>query len=114
MREFLLVLKALANPARARIVKLLEEGELCVCDIIAVIGLKQSTISKHLNILKNAGLVDDRKEGTWAYYMLSKDKINEYNLFMNSMMKKCLNDEDVIQKDKQKMNLFNCCKKKVQ
>jgi ArsR family transcriptional regulator, arsenate/arsenite/antimonite-responsive transcriptional repressor len=112
MREFLLVLKALANPARARIIKLLEEGELCVCDIIIVIGLKQSTISKHLNILKNAGLVDDRKDGTWAYYRLSKDRINEYNVFMNTMMKKCLNEDDSVKKDKIKMITCCCCKKK--
>jgi ArsR family transcriptional regulator, arsenate/arsenite/antimonite-responsive transcriptional repressor len=112
MREFLLVLKALANPVRARIVKLLEERELCVCDIIEVIGLKQSTISKHLNILKNAGLVDDRKDGTWAFYRLSKDRINEYNIFMNGVMKKCLNNEDSVKKDKAKMIQRCCCKKK--
>jgi ArsR family transcriptional regulator, arsenate/arsenite/antimonite-responsive transcriptional repressor len=112
MREFLLVLKALANPARVRIIKLLEEGELCVCDVIEVIGLKQSTISKHLNILKNAGLVDDRKEGTWSYYRLSKSRINEYNLFMNNMMKKCLNDEESVKKDKEKMMKCCFCRKK--
>ena len=112
MRDLLIILKALANPARLRIVKLLEADELCVCDIITVIGLKQSTISKHLNILKNAGLVDDRKDGTWAYYRLSKKCINEYNLFMNSVMKKCLNENEEIKKDRQKMSIECCCRKK--
>jgi len=112
MRDLLIILKALANPARLRIVKLLEAGELCVCDIITVVGLKQSTISKHLNILKNAGLVDDRKDGTWAYYRLSKNSINEYNLFMNSVIKKCLNENEEVIKDKKKMNTACCCRKK--
>ena len=73
------VLKAAGDPTRARILKLLENGELCVCQIMDVMKLGQSTISGHLAILRGAGLVRDRKDGRWAYYSLSDRKQNRYS-----------------------------------
>jgi ArsR family transcriptional regulator, arsenate/arsenite/antimonite-responsive transcriptional repressor len=111
MRNFLLVTKAISNPVRARILKLLEAGELCVCDIILTLGFKQSTISKHINILKNAGLVSDRRDGTWIFYSLSKENINGCNLIIINMMKKCLNEDLNIKKDTDKLKSVKCCLK---
>ena len=70
MRTALGVTKALADLQRLRILLLLRDGERCVCQIVEVLALAPSTISKHLSILSAAGLVDMRKEGRWAYYRL--------------------------------------------
>ena len=63
--------KALAHPARIRILAMLRGGELCVCQLIAVVRLAPSTISAHLAELKRAGLVEDRKEGKWVHVRLA-------------------------------------------
>lgn len=64
--------KSLADETRLRIVALLlEHEELCVCDLMAALELPQSTVSRHLAQLKNAGWVDDRREGIWVYYSLT-------------------------------------------
>jgi ArsR family transcriptional regulator, arsenate/arsenite/antimonite-responsive transcriptional repressor len=57
------ILKALSDHGRLRILKILEHKSLCVCEITELIGLATSTISAHLNILKNAGLIKDEKDG---------------------------------------------------
>jgi len=62
--------KALADETRLRILALLREGELCVCDLMAVLNLPQSTVSRHLAYLRNAGLVEDRRRGVWMFYRL--------------------------------------------
>lgn len=62
--------KTLAHPVRLRILALLRDGELCVCQIKAVIGLPTSTISEHLTHLRRAGVLEERKEGRWVYYTL--------------------------------------------
>ena len=80
IRDFVLVAKAVADPTRARILKMLEPGELCVCDITAGLDLAQSTVSKHLGILRNAGLIVGRKVGLWVYYRLETAPINPHNL----------------------------------
>jgi len=64
------LLKTLGHPARLRILALLRGGELCVCQINAVIGLAASTVSEHLTELRRAGLLTERKEGRWVYYEL--------------------------------------------
>jgi ArsR family transcriptional regulator len=70
MRATLRVTKALSDIQRVRILMMLRSGERCVCQIIAVLGLAPSTVSKHLSLLSAADLVDSRKEGRWAYYRL--------------------------------------------
>jgi len=70
MREFMAVTKALADENRVRVLLALQDGELCVCQITELFGLAASTISKHLSILYQAGLVDSRKDGRWMYYCL--------------------------------------------
>ena len=73
MRHYEGVMKAVADPTRVRIIKMLEGGELCVCQIIAVLALSPSTVSKHLALLKSAGLVNDRKEKKWVHYSLDRE-----------------------------------------
>ena len=70
------IIKALADPTRLKIVYLLSKSnELCVCEIMAALDKPQPTVSHHLNLLKNAGLLKWRKEGVWTHYRLSKMKI---------------------------------------
>jgi len=64
------VAKALAHPSRLLMLDVLSRGEACVCDLTRLVGSDQSTVSKHLAVLRNAGLVDLRKEGTMAFYRL--------------------------------------------
>jgi ArsR family transcriptional regulator, arsenate/arsenite/antimonite-responsive transcriptional repressor len=70
MKHAIKLFKALGDPTRLRIVKLLEGGELCVCQLMAVLGMGQSRISRHLSILKEAGLIEDRRAGKWVHYRL--------------------------------------------
>jgi len=70
LRSTLRVTKALSDIQRLRILLMLRAGELCVCQLIAVLELAPSTVSKHLSVLSAAGLVDARKDGRWAYYRL--------------------------------------------
>src|SRR5690606_29945151 len=70
VRDVILITKALADPNRVRILCALRNGELCVCQLLELLGLAPSTVSKHLAILANARLVECRKDGRWAYYRL--------------------------------------------
>ncbi|MBW6509163.1 MAG: metalloregulator ArsR/SmtB family transcription factor [Desulfuromonadales bacterium] len=64
--------KALSDETRLRILALLSDGELCVCDLMAALELPQSTVSRHLAYLRNAGLVDDERRGVWMFYRLKQ------------------------------------------
>jgi ArsR family transcriptional regulator len=72
MRDTLDVMKALADETRLRALFALRSGELCVCQLIALLELAPSTVSKHLSILRSARLVESRKDGRWMYYQLSR------------------------------------------
>jgi len=71
MRDLMAVTKALADENRVRMLLALRHQELCVCQIVALMRLATSTVSKHMSILKQARLVDSRKEGRWMYYRLA-------------------------------------------
>lgn len=71
------IFKAISDPTRLKILYLLQDGELCVCEIIAVLEKPQSTISHHLNVLKKAGFIQGRKEGLWIHYQLTSDQLLE-------------------------------------
>ena len=74
MKHLAQTIKALSDPIRLRIVLLLQaEGELCVCDLMAVLKLPQSTISRHLAYLKRSCWVETRRQGVWMYYTLSPE-----------------------------------------
>jgi len=70
MRAFMNITRALADERRVRALLILRKGEVCVCQITELFGLAPSTISKHLSILYQAGLVESRKDGRWMYYSL--------------------------------------------
>jgi ArsR family transcriptional regulator, arsenate/arsenite/antimonite-responsive transcriptional repressor len=70
VKDFLNITKALADENRLRMLLALQNGELCVCQITELMGLAMSTVSKHLSILYQAGLLNARKEGRWMYYSL--------------------------------------------
>lgn len=70
MKDFVAVTKALSDSNRIRALIALRRGDLCVCRIIALLGLAPSTVSKHMSVLKHAGLVRCRKEERWMYYRL--------------------------------------------
>jgi DNA-binding transcriptional ArsR family regulator len=68
--DVITVAKALSNKTRFRLLMALRGGELCVCRLVALVDLATATVSKHLLVLKNAGLVDARKDGRWMYYRI--------------------------------------------
>lgn len=68
MRHIISLSKALADPNRVRALLALRGRELCVCQIVELLGLAASTVSKHLSVLEHAGLLERRKDGRWAYY----------------------------------------------
>jgi DNA-binding transcriptional ArsR family regulator len=70
MREILSITKALADENRLRALYALQSGELCLCQIIELLRLAPSTVSKHMSILRQARLIEGRKEGRWIYYRL--------------------------------------------
>jgi ArsR family transcriptional regulator, arsenate/arsenite/antimonite-responsive transcriptional repressor len=71
MREFIAITRALSDETRVRALLSLRAGELCLCQIVELIGLATSTVSKHMSILKQARLVESRKEGRWMYFRLA-------------------------------------------
>ena len=71
MKEFLKVMKAASDATRVKIIKMLGRRVMCVCEIQAALGTAQSTASKHLKILEDAGLVVSKKEGLWVNYHLA-------------------------------------------
>ena len=73
MDKDLAVFKACSDATRLRILFLLTERELCVCEIMAVLDLPQGKVSRHLAVLKQCGLLTDRRDGVWIYYGLAKD-----------------------------------------
>jgi ArsR family transcriptional regulator len=103
MRELETILKAVADPSRTRILKLLEPGELCVCQIQAVLALAPSTVSKHLALLRSAGLVDDRKEGRWIHYRLVRSPRNPYAAPVLEVLRGKLDLEGRIREDRDRL-----------
>lgn len=105
---------ALADPTRLRIVSLLNEGELCVCDIITVLNEPQSKVSRHLGYLKRAGLVQARKDGLWMHYRLSKPVAKLYRMLLDAVC--CSRSEcEELEKDikalhSKRNRLVSCCK----
>jgi len=72
MKNEIKIFKALGDSGRFRIIKMLEQRSLCVCEITEALQLAPSTVSKHLSLLKDAGLITDLKKGKWVYYTLEK------------------------------------------
>lgn len=103
MREFELALKAAGDPTRTRILKLLESGGLCVCQVQAVLGLAPSTVSKHLAILKVAGLVEDRRDGKWIEYRLCAESRNPHASAVLALLRGPLDREPSLLSDRRRL-----------
>ena len=101
MEKLLAVLKALSDETRLRILNLLYEKELCVCDVMETLQISQAKTSRHLIYLKNAGLVRDRKHAQWAYYSIS---IDERLKFIDSLVYKNLRNMEPYKKDLENLN----------
>jgi len=78
MKDFIRVMKALSEPNRVKIVKMLQHKLLCVCEMQAALQIAQPSVSKHLKILEGAGLVDLKKDGLWVNYHLTDGAISPY------------------------------------
>lgn len=86
-------MKALSDPNRVRVLKLLKGKELCVCEIQTVLALAQSTVSKHMKLLEDAGLVDRSRQGTWIIYSLADGSESVYAQTMLSEIEHWLDDD---------------------
>jgi ArsR family transcriptional regulator, arsenate/arsenite/antimonite-responsive transcriptional repressor len=85
--DLLNVFKALSDETRVKILKLLEHGELCVCDIVAALDTIQPKVSFHLGVLKEAGLIRDRKRGKWVHYRIDDSDIFKRFLILSILEK---------------------------
>ncbi|MCX5858164.1 MAG: metalloregulator ArsR/SmtB family transcription factor [Deltaproteobacteria bacterium] len=93
MNDFIRVMKALSDPNRLKLLKILQERVLCVCEIQAALGIAQPTVSKHLKVLEDAGLVGRRKDGLWVNYNLADGSSNPYAATLLGNLKHWLKDD---------------------
>ncbi|HEY6837564.1 MAG TPA: metalloregulator ArsR/SmtB family transcription factor, partial [Geobacteraceae bacterium] len=108
MENIALVFQSLAEEIRLRILALLlEEQELCVCDLMAVLQLPQSTVSRHLSHLKNAGWLSDRREAVWVHYSIAKP-LGPLQQSLLPVLRHFLRDEPVAKADVERLRSFNC------
>lgn len=103
MQELLNTFKALSDETRLRILKLLERGELCVCDIVAALDMIQPKVSFHLRILKEAGLIKDRKQGKWIHYTIDDSDMFTRFLILSVLEK---SSTDGVREDKKRLDAF--------
>ena len=103
MKEFMNITKALADQTRVRMLMALRGGELCVCQITELFGFAPSTVSKHLSILHQAGLVESRKAERWVYYRLSGKKASSTVRAGFTWLTKAIESDDRVQSDAKKL-----------
>ena len=114
MRELIRVLKAVADKNRIRIIKMLEKKKMCVCELSAVLEITQPSVSKHLSILNNAGILKDERNGQWIDYSLNDEIINQYAPAIKNIIKEWLNSDSTIKNDLKKATTLlrkEICKK---
>ncbi|MGV8079940.1 MAG: ArsR/SmtB family transcription factor [Syntrophales bacterium] len=93
MEAFVSVMKALSDPNRVRIVKMLQQRMMCVCELQAALGLAQPTVSKHLKVLEEAGLVSRKKDGLWVNYAVSDGSRSPYAASMLGNLRHWLSED---------------------
>ncbi len=96
MKAFIKVMKALSDPNRVKMMKMLQSRPLCVCEIKEALGIAQSTASKHLKILEDAELIRGFKDGLWVNYSLSDGSGSPYSASMIGNLKHWLDNESEI------------------
>ena len=103
MKQLTKTFKALADPNRIRILKMLEKRPLCVCEITAVLGLAASTTSKHLSILKAANLIFEKKENKWVNYYLNSVTQSPYVKDLLPLINSWLKQDSQVNADSEKV-----------
>ena len=102
MKPFIKVMKALSDPNRVKIIKMLQQRVLCVCELKAALNLAQPTVSKHLKLLEEAGLVESDKDGLWVNYRLTDGNRSPYAATVLGNLRHWLNEDrqiaDLIEK----------------
>ena len=93
MKDFIKVMKALSDPNRVRIVKMLQHKLMCVCELQEALQIAQSSVSKHLKILEEAGIVDYNKDGLWVNYYLTDGMKSPYASSLIGNLRHWLEDE---------------------
>jgi ArsR family transcriptional regulator len=103
MKDLVSTAKAFADPSRVRILMALREQELCVCELCDALGATQSTLSTHLQVIRNAGLVSARKEGKWMYYAIAPDAKGLVNTLFQSFSDS-LKTDATLRRDEKKLS----------
>ena len=102
MKGFVKVMKALSDPNRVKIIKMLQQKILCVCELKTALNLAQPTVSKHLKLLEDAGLVESDKDGLWVNYRLTNGNSSPYAATVLGNLRHWLNEDrqiaDLIEK----------------
>jgi len=106
MRDVLDVTKALADGNRLRVLMALAGGELCVCQIVELLQLAPSTVSKHMSILRQARLVEGRKDGRWMYYRLPDQDASEAVREAVAWVRRSLAESPQTAQDKRKLEMI--------
>ncbi|OQX28062.1 MAG: transcriptional regulator [Desulfobacteraceae bacterium IS3] len=96
MKTFIKVMKALSDPNRVKIVKMLQHKSMCVCELQCALGISQPTVSKHLKILEGSGLVRFAKDGLWVNYSLADGSSSPYSASLLGNLKHWLENEPEI------------------
>lgn len=109
MQTLLDLNKALSDESRARALMALADGELCLCQLIELLGLAPSTVSKHMTQLQQVGLVKRRKQGRWHFYRLVDETAPEAPRQLLKWMLESLADDPVIREDRKRLETV--CKK---
>lgn len=113
MKEIATLFKSLEDETRLRIMGLLlDADELCVCHIMEVLQLPQSTVSRHLSTLKNAGWLKDRRDGVWVHYSLAGD-LSAIHRPIISALRSTLQQSETVRKDKKRLaglDITACCR----
>jgi ArsR family transcriptional regulator len=94
MRDSIRTLKALADPTRLRILRLLLQRDLCVCELMFILKMEQSRISHQMRILRDADLVEDKREGKWITYRISDRARPNLELLLNQLLKEQLRESE--------------------
>ncbi len=96
MKDFIKVMKAVSDPNRVKLLKILQTRVLCVCEIQALLGIAQPTVSKHLKVLEEAGLVTFKKDGLWVNYSLADGNKSPYAATILGNLRHWLGDDPEI------------------
>jgi ArsR family transcriptional regulator, arsenate/arsenite/antimonite-responsive transcriptional repressor len=96
MNDFITVMKAVSDPNRVKLLKILQEKVMCVCEIQAALGIAQPTVSKHLKVLEKAGLVSSTKDGLWVNYHLTDGRRSPYAASLLGNMRHWLEEDPAI------------------